>query len=191
MILGYKENVAAKIIETALEIYATKGYSNLTMDEIAETLRISKGALYSYFKSKDDIIREIYKSSSTAMQTILADASKEGNFKQAMETVFTLTSGKYRNHICIYFETFAIAWHEENLKMIMKLQFDGDLEATRRFVEGLSAKTDAKAEVDCGVLAHLFRAVWMETAEKLGLGYDSAKVYEEWIVQTTLIFKAT
>ncbi len=187
MVLGYKETVAAKIVETAIELLATKGYNNLTLDEIAEKLKISKGALYSYFKSKDDIIREIYKSSSTTIQKIINEASRGHDFKQIMETIFELTSGKYKNHTCIYFETYALSWHEEILKAIMKMEYEKDFEATHKFIECLVNKKCARADVDPQVLAHLFRAVWMETSERLGLGFEKSRVHDYWMISTTSV----
>lgn len=187
MILGYKETVTAKIVETAIELLATKGYNNLTLDEIAEKLKISKGALYSYFKSKDDIIREIYKSCSTTIQKILTDASSGQDFKQIMEIIFELTSGKYQNHTCIYFETYALSWHEEILKDIMKMEYEKDFEATHKFIESLVKKKYARSDVDSQVLAHLFRALWMETSERLGLGFEKSRVHDHWMISTTLV----
>jgi len=43
------------IIESALGLFAEKGFHEVTMDEIAERVGISKGTLYLYFKNKDDM----------------------------------------------------------------------------------------------------------------------------------------
>lgn len=45
----------AQIIQAALACFSRKGYRNTTMDDIVAASRLSKGTLYWYFKSKDDL----------------------------------------------------------------------------------------------------------------------------------------
>lgn len=46
----------AQIMNAAEEIFSKKGFSDARMDDIAEETGLSKGTLYLYFKSKDDLI---------------------------------------------------------------------------------------------------------------------------------------
>lgn len=54
----YKEEAKKRIIAAGIEVMSEKGYGQTTMDDIAAHLGVSKGALYLYFKSKDDLIFE-------------------------------------------------------------------------------------------------------------------------------------
>jgi AcrR family transcriptional regulator len=45
----------AQIIEAALACFTRKGYVNTTMDDIVAESGLSKGAIYWYFESKDDL----------------------------------------------------------------------------------------------------------------------------------------
>jgi AcrR family transcriptional regulator len=45
-----------QILDAATEVFAQKGFDQARMDDIVEETGLSKGALYWYFKSKDDII---------------------------------------------------------------------------------------------------------------------------------------
>ena len=56
----YKEEAKTKIVEAARIVFAKKGYHDSTMDDVAKEVGVSKGALYSYFKSKEDLLKEIY-----------------------------------------------------------------------------------------------------------------------------------
>lgn len=47
----------AQIIQAALACFTRKGYNNTTMDDVAVASGLSKGALYWYFKSKDDLFK--------------------------------------------------------------------------------------------------------------------------------------
>jgi AcrR family transcriptional regulator len=46
----------AEILETALELFATKGYGGASLREIAERLGITKAALYYHFPAKEDLL---------------------------------------------------------------------------------------------------------------------------------------
>lgn len=43
------------IIETATSLFASKGFHNVTLDDIAKRIEFSKGTIYSHFKSKEEI----------------------------------------------------------------------------------------------------------------------------------------
>lgn len=45
-----------QIMNAAEEVFTQKGFSNARMDDIAEETGLSKGTLYLYYKSKDDLI---------------------------------------------------------------------------------------------------------------------------------------
>ncbi|MGD6901240.1 TetR/AcrR family transcriptional regulator [Bacillus infantis] len=53
-------NKREAILETAVELFAEKGYSQTSMQEIADGVGIAKGSLYSFFSSKEDLIICIY-----------------------------------------------------------------------------------------------------------------------------------
>ncbi len=46
----------SQIINAAEEVFTKKGFDEARMDDIAEETGLSKGTLYLYFKSKDDLI---------------------------------------------------------------------------------------------------------------------------------------
>jgi len=54
-----RESKKNLILDTALELFATEGYYPTSISKIAEQARISKGLIYNYFESKEDIIRTI------------------------------------------------------------------------------------------------------------------------------------
>src|SRR5512146_1921013 len=49
----------SQIINAAEEVFTRKGFEEARMDDIAEETGLSKGTLYLYFKSKDDLILSI------------------------------------------------------------------------------------------------------------------------------------
>lgn len=55
----YKIEVKSKIVESALIAFSKYGYDKTRMDDIAETARVSKGTLYLYFRSKEELFYAI------------------------------------------------------------------------------------------------------------------------------------
>lgn len=47
------------ILDTALELFAEKGYHQTSISDITRKAGISKGLIYNYFESKDDVLRSI------------------------------------------------------------------------------------------------------------------------------------
>ena len=56
-----QEKIARKneIMEAGLQLFAEKDYHEVTVDEIAERVGLSKGTLYLYFKNKEDLFFSI------------------------------------------------------------------------------------------------------------------------------------
>lgn len=55
----HKSEVRGRIIRAAMESFAQTGYDKTKMDDIARRLNLSKGTLYLYFKSKEDLFLAI------------------------------------------------------------------------------------------------------------------------------------
>ena len=54
-----REETRAKILNSALEVFSKKGYSNTSISDIAESAQISKGLIYNYFESKQKLIEDV------------------------------------------------------------------------------------------------------------------------------------
>lgn len=56
----YEQAQRERILEGAAQCFADKGYRQTSIDEIARNLGISKGAVYIYFKSKEELFVAIF-----------------------------------------------------------------------------------------------------------------------------------
>jgi AcrR family transcriptional regulator len=54
----YKEQARVRIIEQALKVFSERGYYRTRMTDIASNLGVSKGAIYQYFESKEQLFIE-------------------------------------------------------------------------------------------------------------------------------------
>jgi AcrR family transcriptional regulator len=60
--LREKEERFTAIRRAAMEIFASRGLQEATMDEVAQTAQLSKGAIYYYYSSKESLIEDLVKS---------------------------------------------------------------------------------------------------------------------------------
>lgn len=66
-----------QIIQGALELFALKGFYSTTIPDIANSLKMSVGNMYNYFKSKDILAMEIIKYISHYLGKKLRDINEE------------------------------------------------------------------------------------------------------------------
>jgi TetR/AcrR family fatty acid metabolism transcriptional regulator len=54
-----KNNKAGRILESALNVFAAKGYQSATIQEISKAAIVSEGTIYEYFNNKEDLLFSI------------------------------------------------------------------------------------------------------------------------------------
>ena len=56
----YKQEARKRIIDGAMKTFFKLGYQKAKMTDIGKTLGVSKGAIYQYFKSKEELFIEVF-----------------------------------------------------------------------------------------------------------------------------------
>ncbi len=69
-----KEQRRQSIVEAAETVFFSKGFEKATMDDVAEEAELSKGTLYLYFNSKEDLYAVIIKKGITILHQLFAEA---------------------------------------------------------------------------------------------------------------------
>lgn len=93
-------------MKAALELFAESGYSNTSISKIAARARISKGLLYNYFQSKEDLLKIIMEEGLDEMFHMF-DPNRDGvltqdEFRYFINEVFNLMERK-RKFYKLYF----------------------------------------------------------------------------------------
>lgn len=57
---GRRSPVPERLLATATRLFAERGYDRTSVQEIVAAAGVTKGALYHYFGSKDDLLHEVY-----------------------------------------------------------------------------------------------------------------------------------
>lgn len=68
----------AAILDAAQNLFFSKGFDNTTMEEIAERAEFGKPTLYTYFKSKEEILFHIHMRGHAVKMDMLRKAVKKG-----------------------------------------------------------------------------------------------------------------
>jgi AcrR family transcriptional regulator len=115
-----KEQRRNDIIDAAERVFFSKGRATATMDDVAEEAELSKGTLYLYFKSKEELYLAIHLRGLGILKKMFAEAvaKKETGIEKTRAVgeayyQFYLDQPDYFNAL-IYFESLEQAMQEEN-----------------------------------------------------------------------------
>jgi len=121
-----REEKKGKIMDVALELFGRDGYYTTSISDIAREAEISKGLLYNYFESKDELIREIIFSGLDKLDQLI-DPNRDDNLTRE-ELRFFITNFldlmvEEEHFWKLYFSLFlqppVMALVEERLKKIV------------------------------------------------------------------------
>ncbi|MEU4926555.1 TetR/AcrR family transcriptional regulator [Streptomyces yokosukanensis] len=85
-----------RILDAAAQEFAAHGYGRTTMQTVADRIRLTKGALYGHFTSKEELAAELVRQAGQAWRQV-ADASR-GPGIPAASALRRLLSGLARRH---------------------------------------------------------------------------------------------
>jgi len=134
------------IMAGAQELFFAKGFNPTTMDEIAQRAELSKGALYLYFASKE----ELYVSVMNEGLAILFDRMEEA-FKQDLppdQMIRRLGEVRYRYYLDYreYYRIFFFLEHKDVVRQLPRELIQDNLEKAihsfQRFIEVIQQGID-------------------------------------------------
>ncbi|MGC9670788.1 TetR/AcrR family transcriptional regulator [Planosporangium sp. 12N6] len=80
--------VQTRLLAAAVSLFAEKGFDATSVQEVVERADVTKGAMYHYFRSKDDLLYEIYhgliSQQLTDLDRILAAGGEPGDVIRAI-----------------------------------------------------------------------------------------------------------
>lgn len=181
VVRGYKEAARSNIARAALEVFASKGFYGSTMEDIAQKLGVSKGALYQYFKSKEDLLKEIQSSSRERIREELRRAFEDHEPIEGAEIFFDAVFVKFGPGLHNALDIFSLASRDEKLRRILREDHEKDLRVIEKFLDEQIRKGRISPKVDRQHLAQLFSAVSFQVLIELILGYSMSEVRKTWI----------
>src|ERR1700728_1277873 len=65
------------VLQTAAHMFLEQGYRRTSMSELAKRLKITKPALYYYFRNKEEILVECYRAVFAYIENLLKETSEK------------------------------------------------------------------------------------------------------------------
>ncbi len=99
-------SVTSRILAEATRLFAEKGFLGTPVQEIVDVARVTKGALYYYYSSKDELLYEIYhrviQKELTTLDRVLAMDRSPYDTVEALITDVMLTTAAHRDDVTIF-----------------------------------------------------------------------------------------
>ena len=85
-----REGKRRQILDAAIECFATTGYHAVSISDLAKHAGVSKGLMYNYFSSKDELLKTIFHEVMTEMMGLLVPdgRDRQGNFAEVFQRFF-------------------------------------------------------------------------------------------------------
>jgi AcrR family transcriptional regulator len=133
-----REEKRQKILDAALKLFAYSGFEGTTISKIAKKAEVSKGLVYNYFSSKEDVLKAILKMGEQESDTIInemrSDSPRE-NIRIMFETLFR----EVKNHEEFWKLTVALSLRSEEFPYVREM-VSNRLEQYIDFIEDLFDK---------------------------------------------------
>lgn len=123
------EERKSQILEAAMVVFARQGFDQARMDDIAQEARLSKGALYLYYKSKDAIISAIlHLLFSQAMKKLrgFLENEEQGSVREQLLLLnqYYIAEMKWMASLLpLSFEFYAVAARQKAVRQFLKRYF--------------------------------------------------------------------
>ncbi len=95
-----------RIIEVAVELFYSNGFSNTTLEAVGERMNVTKPFIYSYFRSKSELLAEIcargIRASLDAINRIVSQGGPPTDQARALAHDFMAAVLENQKHIAIY-----------------------------------------------------------------------------------------
>jgi AcrR family transcriptional regulator len=185
----YKEEAKSRILEAANKVFAERGYHEATMDDIAKRLGVSKGAIYLYFPSKEDLFEAMCKTAPQAFKEILFSSFRdEANPIESATQFFDKMLKLSASNPGLSFEILSEASRNPALKRILKQNHSEYEEVLTGFLAEGRKRGIVGDDLDIRPLANSLIALWngLETLLVSGLAVDEAR--RAWLEALKAIF---
>jgi AcrR family transcriptional regulator len=86
------------ILRAALELFAERGFAGTTVAEVAERAGVSKGLIYAYVESKEELLRAILEERVRRAEAVLARAAVAGSPSDRLRRILRASMVDVRDH---------------------------------------------------------------------------------------------
>ena len=157
---AYLETRRLQIIEAAVSCFSRKGFHQTTMQDICKTAGLSPGAVYNYFRSKEDIVATCAEISLKRNEEIFATAAAQdtvGAFSEVARAVFSIAKQEgIAQAMSFDLEMWAESTRNQRVAQILRNNADTILSQLVGLVEGGQREGVFSKQLDAEAIARVF-----------------------------------
>jgi len=155
------EQTRQRILDSALKLFASKGYEKTTLRDIAAEAGSSLGLTYRYFARKEELVLSLYRQLARNLETQvseLAPASLADRFHRTMLTQFELMA-PYRDTLSAIFD--AVLNPRSEVGVFSEGSADVRLQSKKLFIEVVAGATDTPRASQAGNIATILYGAYL------------------------------
>lgn len=175
-----KEQRKEKILQAALQCFSTRGYYASTVDDIVKSCGLSKGAVYNYFQSKEEIFLSLLEERNESILNGLMErldqiSSPLEKLKYWIRTDIPYNIDK-KKFMHVHIESWLYATDAPHVKKELKARFDTLFHITEEIIKEGQSIGEIKPHLDSNAAAAMFWSlhdgIWLHVS----IGYDEEKL---------------
>lgn len=145
--LRIQEQTRQKIVMAALQAFGEKGYASTTVSQIAKEAGISKGLIYHYYNSKEEVLKGIFDMMVDEGEGMMADWEGKGSEEKLRQTIaFSINFMKQQTNVMRFMMSLALQPAAiADLEEVMSEQRENMMRSYQQVFSGLGYE-DAEAE---------------------------------------------
>lgn len=151
------------LLDAALTLFNERGTASTTLNDIAQAVNMTRGAVYWHFQNKDDIVVALWNRDAQSVQKTLLDdlanltPDREAeDFRQAIyRCILTVAdSQRVAQVIRVMFNSLEIIENESELQTFLRHTGASFYDAIEQAVEKLRSKNLIRSDLSTGQVAH-------------------------------------
>ncbi|MFW9965345.1 MAG: TetR/AcrR family transcriptional regulator [Candidatus Sifarchaeia archaeon] len=186
----YKEKAKRRIIEAGARVFTERGYYGTSMDNVADVMGVSKGAIYQYFKSKQQLFFEVIEfilqaQKDEVISIILSDSPMRIASEEFFETRISRALESRSFGLDLFFE----AARNEALRSRMTEIYDRSYYELVSQVERMKKQGIIKSDADVSVVWRGLVALRDGLISSIFFGADASVAKRTWEKVATILLK--
>jgi AcrR family transcriptional regulator len=156
-----KAQTRERLIDAAAKVFAEKGFAATSLDEVADAAGLTKGAVYSNFENKEDLVRAVLEVNQRRMNHI-SEAAGDGPLEQQMAKagqLFGDVIAQQRAGFLLLIEFIAYAMRNPDLYPDFLARHRAGRAAVAKMIEEHAPEGGAEAWADPNQKALILEAV--------------------------------
>lgn len=180
----YKTNIRDIIVQSAIECFSEYGFDRSRMDDIAQRADLSKGTLYLYFKSKEDLFYAICENNLKVIKEQLSRmfATRKENLLYDVEQFYdNLQKLEKKGDEKVFFEIVAESARNPKLQKILYEQRTKIFDVVKEYLDLQVQKGFFRKNIDTEAIASGLVALYNGLAVSKFLGISGNWNKRAWV----------